>query len=507
MTDHLSHAGFGRVRRKCGLATDDDIAWQVLFRSLEQRGAGLHAEIRRHLVQAIEGHQLAPGTRLPSSRRLATMLRVARTTVIEVCQQLIAEGYLESRERSGVFVARLGVSPGQAAVPALPADRWDRHFAVRPAGFNHISKPRDWQRYPYPFLFGQLDPALFPVAQWREAARDIASTAAIQSWMADMIDEDDPGLIDQLCRQVLPRRAVWATPAEVMITLGAQQALYLINRLLLGPGTVAGIEEPGYPDLRHMSRMHAGSIQLLAVDDEGAVADDAMARCGVIVLTPGHQCPTSAVMPPQRRRDVLRLARERDIIVVEDDYDADLVAEGEASPPLKSLDTDGRVIYVGSLSKAFAPGLRLGFVVAPPPVIRELRALRRLILRHPPANNQRAMAAFIALGHYRGHLRRTADTLAERARLIDRFLPLHLGGCSWRRGAGASSVWVTGPNGLEARKLTETAREQGVLIEPGDVFFSDAARGRSSFRLGFTAIRTDRIEEGLRRLGQILAKS
>ncbi|MBI0433391.1 PLP-dependent aminotransferase family protein [Roseomonas sp. KE0001] len=478
-----------------------ELAWRELLAAPERRGLPAEAEIRRQLVHAIEDGRLQPHSRLPSSRRLAALLGVARVTVLEVYQRLVEEGYLTARERSGVFVAPLNrpeAGPEGLAAATDPARPfWSGRFAVRPAEFLNIAKPRDWQRYPYPFLFGQLDPALFPTGPWREAVKATSSVAAIQSWSADMIDEDDPALVEQLCRQVLPRRAVWARPAEVMITLGAQQALYLVTRLLLGPGIVAGVEDPGYPDLRHMARMQAGALRLLSVDAEGAVPDAAMAACQVALLTPGHQCPTSTVMPSTRRRDILRLARQRDMLLVEDDYDADLFAEGEAVPPLKSLDTEGRVIYVGSLSKVLAPGLRLGFVVAPPPVIEQLRALRRLIHRHPPSNNQRAMAGFIALGHYRGHLRRLGEALAERAALMDSLLPRHLPGCRWRCGAGASSAWVEGPPGLDSRALAGALAARGVLIEPGDVFFDDPAMGRSCFRLGWTAIRTDKIHGGL----------
>ena len=219
-------------------------------------------------------------------------------------------------------------------------------------------------------------------------------------------------------------------------------------------------------------------------------------------MTPGHQCPTTAVMPLRRRRALLAAARRRDVMLVEDDYDADLTADSSRVPPLKSLDTDGRVIYVGSLSKAVAPGLRLGYLVAPAPVISELRVLRRVMLRHPPSNNQRAMAMFIALGHYRGHLARLAATLDERSAIIDAELATALPGFSLGRGAGSSSFWISGPPGFDARSAAVRAQAAGVLIEPGDVFFANPQDGKSYFRLGFSSIRTDRIREGLARLGR-----
>ncbi|MBR0641537.1 aminotransferase-like domain-containing protein [Plastoroseomonas hellenica] len=480
---------------------DPGPAWAPLFSRFDRAQGQLKAQIRHALVQALDAGVLQPGTRLPSGRQLAALLDVARITIVEVYQQLVDQGYLVARERSGIFVA-----PPVASLPApIPAadggdEGWEQRFAIRPGRAVNLYKPHDWQRYRYPFLFGELDPALFPAAEWRDAVKVASSKGAIQSWSVDMIDADDRLLIEQLCQNVLPRRAIWAAPEEVMVTLGAQQALYFLLRLFAGPGTVVGVEDPGYPDSRRMAQLQTRHLRHIAVDAEGAVPDAAFAACDLVLLTPGHHSPTSVVMSPGRRREVMHLARARGIILVEDDYDADLFAEGAPMPPLRATDPERRVIHVGSFSKTLSPGLRLGFVVAPRPVISELRALRRLSMRHPPSNNQRAMASFIALGHYRSHLRRVDAALAQRAQLMDRLLPQHLAGCRWQRGAGASSVWVTGPDTLDARRLAEAARHHGVLMEPGEAFFAEPGQGRNSFRLGFSSLATERIEDGLARL-------
>jgi GntR family transcriptional regulator/MocR family aminotransferase len=485
---------------------DYDIAWLHMFRNVSRSGVALQAQIRQLLVAAIENGHLSPGHRLPSSRRLAGMLGIARNTATSAYEELVQEGYLTSHERSGVFVAPLtaALRGAAAASPAAEPRDWAPHFAMQPSRLLHIHKPRDWQRYPYPFLFGQFDPGLFPIQPWRESVGTASSVSSVHDWAGDLIDEDDPELVAQLRARVLPRRAIWAAPDEVMITIGAQQGLYLAIRLLAGDGTPVAMEEPGYPDARHMVRLAGGRLHLLCVDGEGAVPDAGLAGCRVAILTPGHQCPTTSTMSAGRRRAVLAAVRAHDIAVIEDDYDADLFQEGAAIPPLKSTDAEGRVIYIGSLSKVLAPGLRLGYVVAAAPVIREMRVLRRIMLRHPPSNNQRAMAMFISLGHYRAHLRRVAQVLAERAAAMDRLLPLHLPTCRWQRGPGAASYWISGPPGLDARAMVAAAAAKGVLVEPGDVFFHKTERGRGSFRLGFSSIRTDRIEEGLARLGRLI---
>jgi len=483
--------------------TDHALAWTQLFGELDRSGLALHLQIRRAIVTAIERGLFTAEARLPSTRQLAALLGVARNTVVNAYQQLIDEGFLVAHERSGIFLApdltvseTRGPSHGRTIA-------WSRRFAVRPAQLPQITKPRDWLDYPYPFLFGQFDPSLFPANDWRESVRAASGVSEINAWAGDLIDEDDADLVEQLRLQVLPRRGIFASADEVMVTIGSQQALSLLIQLLVDRDTPAGVEDPSYPDTRNMLTLATDDLATLAIDRHGVVPDAAFAGRDVAFVTVGHQCPTTAVMPLERRRALLEAARRHDVVLVEDDYEADLALADEI-PSLKSLDADGRVIYVGSFSKVLAPGLRVGYVVAPRAVIAELRVLRRLMLRHPPSNNQRATAMFVALGHYRTHLRRTAGVLEERAVRIASLLPRLLPAFRWRRDPGATSFWVEGPVGLDARDLSVRARARGVLIEPGDIFYADPEAGRACFRLGFASIRTDRIEAGLTRLARLV---
>ncbi|MFP5517087.1 MAG: PLP-dependent aminotransferase family protein [Alphaproteobacteria bacterium] len=487
-----------------------DTAWRLLFGGMERDPQGLSARVRGIVAEAIEAGLLAPDMRVPSSRSLAEALGISRNTVNAAYQQLIDDGLLVSRERSGCFVAsaddrrRTGQAGAESA--ADKAGGWAARFAIRPSRMPQISKPRNWMDYPYPFLFGQFDPSLFPTNPWRESVKAASSVQEITRWARDMIDDDDPDLLDQLRHKVLPRRGIFAGPGEIIITIGSQHALSMLVQLLVGRDTPVGIENPGYPDVRHMVGMATEDMRPLTSDGFGVLPDAVFASRRVAFVTVGHQCPTTAVMPIGRRRALLDAACRHDVVLIEDDYESDLSVEGDADLPcLKSLDRADRVIYTGSFSKILAPGLRIGYVVAPKPVIDELRVLRRLMLRHPPTNNQRSLATFIQLGHYRQHLRRTATVLEERAARIADLLPELLPGCRFRRDFGAKSFWIEGPPGLNSRDLVRSARDQGVLIEAGDIFFLDPAEGRRYFRLGFTSIATHRIEPGLRRLGALLA--
>jgi len=489
----------------------DALFWGALFQGLNRGGSFLQLQIRQIIVTAIEDGRLPLGMRMPSSRDLAAVLKVSRNTVVIAFEQLVDQNFLVSRQRSGYFVAGLPKKFATAArLPVEAASRGDEHwrarFAVRPSAHRNIVKPLDWQAHPYPFIFGQFDPSLFPTNDWRESARAALSVSEINNWARDLIDGDDPALIEQLQLQVLPRRGIHARSDEIMITMGAQHALYLIASLFIKPDTRVGIEEPGYPDARNIFRMLTPNVVPLRSDAEGVVPDASFESCSLAYVTASHQCPTAVVMPLARRLALLKAAQAGDVVVIEDDYEGELMPEAATLPPLMSLDRHRNVLYVGSLSKALAPGLRLGYVVAPAPVIRELRALRRLMLRHPPLNNQRVAALFIGLGHYRSHLQQVGRVLLERARILDRLLPRHLPDCSFSRGAGSTNFWVTCPPEIDATQLAQAALEEGVVIEPGDVFSMDENASRHCFRLGFSSIRTDRIEVGIERLGQVLAR-
>ncbi|MCO6188370.1 PLP-dependent aminotransferase family protein [Rhizobium sp. L1K21] len=483
-----------------------DIVWKRMFSELERGDQGLNIQIRRTLVYSIESGFLKAGTRLPSSRKLSTLLQVARNTVTAAYQMLIDEGFLISRERSGIFVAEINrQSATENSTRDAAAKDWQEHFAIHPSRQRQNNKPRDWMDYPYPFLFGQFDPQFFPANNWREAVRATSSVQEIHGFLGDRIDDDDPDLVEQLRVQVLPRRGIFAEPEEIIVTIGSQQALSILVQLLVGADTPTGIEDPCYPDTRNLVSLATSNVHRLNMDADGVLPDALLSKCRVAFLTVGHQCPTTAAMPLARRKMLLEAAERNDQILIEDDYEADLSQATQSEIPcLKSLDQTGRVIYVGSFSKALAPGLRVGYIVAPKGVISELRVLRRLLLRHPPTNNQRILAAFIALGHYRQHIQKTGVVLQKRADLIARLMPQILPQCTWRRDPGATSFWVEGPEGLDSRKLAEAARARGVLVEAGAIFFSNPDAGRRFFRLGFTSVAESRIEAGLRVLAEVM---
>jgi len=485
--------------------------WKQLLQHSARENMSLQGQIREMLVGAILGGQLPAGVPIPSSREMAEQLGVARNTVVLAYQQLADEGYLVSRQRSGHFV-NAEMLAGRLAAPArapltelvgAPPD-WERRYRLRPSQQRSIVKPADWQKYPYPFLYGQFDAALFPTADWRECCIKALSVLDIREWAPDQIARDDESLVQQIRTRVLPRRGVWASADEIVITVGAQHALYLVADLLMREGTRVGIEDPGYPDARNIFASRTTQLLSFPVDREGLPVTDALRKLDFLYATPSHQCPTTVTMPLERREALLKMADEADFVIIEDDYESENRFDGEPTPALKSLDRSNRVIYVGSLSKTLAPGLRIGYIVGPAELITELRALRRLMLRHPPAYIQRAFALFLSLGHYDSLLRRLAATQRERATLVLDAMARHLPQCDVVPVSGGGSCWVKLPGTLDATQLTQRAQEHGVLIEPGEVFFGGQAPPRQFFRLGYSSIAAAAIEPGIAVLGELV---
>ncbi|MBT5432262.1 MAG: PLP-dependent aminotransferase family protein [Alphaproteobacteria bacterium] len=470
----------------------------------------LQNQIRERLVEAMLTGQLPAGSPIPSTRAMAKRLNVSRNTVMIAYQALASDGYLEARERSGFYVSpelRDGMVDTDNEGTTRQSDTidWSARLRRQPSVQTNIAKPRNWHDYPYPFIYGQADDALFPVADWRDCMRQAMSRKWLDAWTDDQIAEDDPMLVEQLRQRVLTRRGIMAAKDEILVTMGAQNALYILSSLLVKPDTPVAIEDPGYPDVRNIFRLMSSDVRPVPVDNDGARVDR-LGDASMVYVTPSHQAPTNATMSLQRRHDLLAWAGKHDALVIEDDYEFETNYLGSPTPALKSLNGSERVLYVGSLSKSLMPGLRMGFMVGPRDLIAEARALRRLMLRHPPGNNQRVVALFLALGHHDALVARLHRTYSSRWKTMGKALEQHFPGWYSAPTFGGTSFWLEGPETLDTRRLTTEALEDGIVIEPGEVYFAEPERGHHHIRLGFSSIPEERIEPGIERLAAIAKK-
>ncbi len=459
----------------------------------------LHVQTMHILLDGIRRSQIPQGARMPSSRAIADVLGISRNTAKLAIEGLVEQGVLSARDRSGTYVAAASPSPAVAAgqIPATGSVDWNRRFtlALNPAIEVPVARALKAS-----FLYGQFDASVFPAGRWRECERAALSVAEIQSWGKDVVDEDDPLLVEQLREQVLPRHGILARADNILITLGGQQGRYLVSQLFGATGTTTGIEHPGMPDIAKILALSPTRRRPLQLDRDGVVLGEQLRGCDTVFVTCGHQCPTTAVMPLERRRALLEQAVQDDFIVVEDTFETELFTQPEHLPALKAMPGSERVIHVASLSKLIAPGLRLGYVVAEPPVIAQMRALRRLIHRHPPGNNQRALAIFIERGYHRAFLRRAKAVMGEREHVMAEALDRYFPGSRWRHCPGASTFWMKLPEGAGSEDFCRQAAMQGVLVETGTRYFYAGAADGEYLRLSVSSIPAVRIADGVRRL-------
>ncbi len=467
----------------------------------------LQKQIQQIVASAILAGRLHPGEKLPSSRKLAAHLGISRITVTLAYNELVSDDYITSANRSGFYVSETAPSaPLQPIRGAMVADNVDWSQAVQQdfTGGKHVHKPENWRSYPYPFIYGQPDATLFNQASWRLCALQALGKKEFDSLTSDYAERDDPELINFIARNSLPRRGILAKPEQILVTVGAQNALWMVAQILLNQNRAAAFEDPGYYSLREILRYTGCTQYPIKIDDDGLPPDNLPDNFDVLFTTPSHQCPTTTTMPMARRHELLRLAREKNFIIVEDDYEFEMSFIKSPSPALKSLDEDGRVIYTGSFSKSLFPGLRLGYMVASEPFIRQARALRSAVLRHPPGHIQRTTAYFLGLGHYDAMIKRMRKVFQKRRTVMDEALKGTSMVIAGSASFGASSYWVEAPADIDTERLAENLKTQGVLIEAGAPFFESADAPKNFFRLAYSSIPSEKIPEGIRRIEQAI---
>lgn len=479
-------------------------------------GLPMHVHVRRHIEQQLAAGTFDNGRSLPSTRHLAVALGVSRNTVNVAYQELVATGVVVSVPRSGLYPVkptgpdgRRRAMPEAAATgsgaerPEVPPE-WKRHIGARSGltGGATILEP-DYLDYEYPFLPGQLELREYPTRSWlRALSRAMDGPHRLFS-LRDSADLDDPLLVEQICGSLLQAKRISANPENVLVTSGTQQALSLLAEVLLGPGRTVAVEEPGYMD---GARIFAGSGAELAhwpVERDGVAVPERL-DVDVVYTTPSHQHPTNVTLSSVKRARLLAAARAEDVLIIEDDFDSEIRYRGAPTWPIKAADQDQRVVYLGTFSKFLAPGLRLGFVVAAPELIHELRIRRSYATKHPSGLLQRGLGLFIESGDYHRALRRHRTHLRAKWERMGQALDEHLDWDLPPPAAGGLSYWITGPEGTDGERISTKGRTHSVLVSPGQRYYSGPKRPSESLRIGFSAIPLERIDRGIMVLSEVI---
>jgi GntR family transcriptional regulator / MocR family aminotransferase len=387
--------------------------------------------LHRQLKAAIVDGRLAPGARLPATRKSGPFFGVSRNTASEVYDQLVSEGYVVTRRGSGAYVADPvpatppSPSPSGEEGPNYRLNRfWLRPDVTAAMGFwrdppNRRSSPSRGAQVDFrPAL---VDPRLFPFDVFRRvSARQLRGLERRPaSYKSPQGNQGNHHLRTATAQHIALTRAVVCQPDDILVTSGAQQAFDLLARVLVTPGeTTVAVEDPGYPPMRVAFAAAGARLAPVAVDGEGLIVERIPPEAGVICLSPSHQFPLGVTMSTRRREALVAFARDRGAVIVEDDYDGEFRYEGNPLKALRTPEAADVVFYVGTFSKCMLPALRLGFIVAPDWAMRTLVAAKNCLDWHCSTPVQTGVAEFISEGHLARHVRKMREIYRRRRQLL-----------------------------------------------------------------------------------------
>jgi len=480
----------------------------------------LYQALYTHMRTAILSGELKGGMKLPSTRALADELNISRNTVLNAYRQLLTEGYLDGREGSGTFVARVlpeslltvshrfdtaqrrlskpkADSPKQAESPR-PV------FSERARGQIAVAQPPSNGKLPRPFLAEAPALDAFPYKLWsrlvvRQARRIPVNHFAYQ---------DSAGyrpLREAIAAHVTVSRQVHCTPDQVMIVPGSQGALDLAARMLVNAGDFVWMEDPGYPGARGAFLGSGAHIIPVPVDGEGLIVEAGITRAPnarMVYITPSHQFPLGVTMSIPRRLALLDWAKRANAYILEDDYDSEFRYAGRPLATLQGMDMAERVIYIGTFSKVLFPSIRVGYMILPLPLVDAFLKVRRMIDIHSPMLEQAVLADFIDEGHYMRHLRRMRTLYAERrSALLNAMkdLPLEMDSPE----AGIHCVgWLA--KDMDDQAIANKAKEYDLELTPISTFGIEPLM-RKGFLLGYGGYSVQEIKKAAKRLGSLLS--
>jgi GntR family transcriptional regulator/MocR family aminotransferase len=474
----------------------------------------LYKQLYERLRGAILAGQLERGVRLPSTRTLASELGVARMTTALAYEQLLLEGYLESRVGQGTVVARS--LPATLFNAQKESKREKRTDLEKTSPIHLASCLRPLKDIPWPtrpegqtggtFSSGEPGLELFPYEIW---ARLIARRA--RQSLREFAHYQPPAgyepLREAIAAHIGITRGVRCTPEQIIMTAGSQGAFDLAARTLLNSGDAVWPENPGYFGARSALLAAGARLVPVPVDEQGLLVEIGRKRCQearLVSTTPSHQAPTGVTMSLPRRLALLDWAGEAGAWILEDDYDSEYRFSGRPLEALQGLDQTGRVLYIGTFSKVLFPALRLGYLVAPTILLEPLLTMRRSLDMHLPLLEQMALSDFLHEGHYARHLRRMRQHYRKLRELLHHELHIHLGSLLEVRApeAGIQLVgWL--PPGKDDQRAAELAAQVGIQVLPISRFSLEPL-SRGGLVFGYAGTDEEAIPRGMKQLAAVL---
>lgn len=463
----------------------------------------LHYQISQHIKSKIIHGEWPPGTKIPSQRLLAEAYGVNRSTIVMAIDELTADGCLEGNRGGGTIV----VNHTWSLLASTPPPDWTSYVKAGTQSSNLPTVQQINQAEFRPDIIrlgtGELASDLLP-------HREMSTVLQSMSTKEVSLGYDEPKGNAQLRLQIarhVKEYGIHASPSSILIVSGALQALHLISVGLLHRGSTVLLEKPSY--LYSVPIFQSAGMKLTGVPMDhqgiqaGLIPQYKKQFNGALLYTiPTFHNPTGTVMTPSRREQLMDICTKEGLPLIEDDVYSDLWLDASPPKPLKSMDTSGIVLYLGSLSKTVSPGLRIGWVIGPEPVINRLADIKMQTDYGSSSLSQCAAAEFLAGGLYQDHMQSVRKQLAFRRDLALHALEKHLGGLAqWEKPSGGFYIWLRLPDSLSLSTLFAAALKEGVLLNPGNVYDRDSSR---HLRISYAYATPADLETGIARLAKLI---
>ncbi|WP_104663448.1 MocR-like pyridoxine biosynthesis transcription factor PdxR [Ensifer adhaerens] len=479
----------------------------------------IYAALKAQILEGTYGAEAL----LPSTRALAAELGVSRTTVTAAYEQLLSEGFLESRQGARSRVARLADRHGTGSAATSgrqaghrvqeegrpPDVRLSRLGAALRDG--PVWMPSASSRLIADFRYGDLSATDFPDKAWRQAVN--TTLRRRRPRLAYEHPAGSSSLRSALQAYLWRARGLRCEAEQIVVVNGSQQGLDLAARVLVDPGDRVAIEDPGYVMAHRVFAAAGAEVIPVAVDAEGLRTDalERVADARLAYVTPSHQFPLGSVLAARRRQELLAWSRRTGAYVLEDDYDGEYRYDIRPIPPLQTMAPAENVLYLGTISKSLSPMLRLGYLVVPPPLFPAFAAAKQLIDRHSPVLEQEALAAMIASGAYERHIRKSRRNNGRRREALLTALKAEFGDQVTISGADAGLhvvVWFERLEKTEESALVAGARAAGVGLYPVSPLYAAADAGhrpdRAGIVMGYASLEAAEIAKGVAALAEVL---
>lgn len=467
-----------------------------------QQDVPLYLQIEEALRRAILSGVFVDGDKLPSTRTLASELAVSRLTVENAYAELAAKGFLHQRRGSGAYVLHPLLQPVQPCpTPDMPfpAERFTT-LTSRLDGYPDTPLPDNFIN----FAAGVGSPKVFPQEEFRKILLSVLSRHAEEAFSYGEYCGYYP-LRDTLGR-ILTAQGIPTHAEQLLITNGSQHAISLIVQSLLEPGDTVIVEQPTYAEILGLLRLHRINIVTIPSDRHGMQVEQLPAllekyRPKLIYTIPNFHNPTGRCLSEARRRQLLALAQQAGVMILEDDFVGDLRYNGKQLPSLRALAQPGTVIYVSTFSKMLLPSMRIGYLVADREQYQQIARLKHVDSFTSSNLIQRALDAFVTIGRYDKQLRRAGRIYRQHRDTMVAALQQHLPhGCQFETPEGGLFIWLTLPTSVSTEALMPVAWKEGVTFARGECFYAEEQRGAHGMRLNFAANTPPLIEEGIARL-------